>query len=150
ESAQSLLEFLNKILDLIRLDDFGIQENTFNIRSLLDNIAKLMHPSLTMKSLQLIIDCPDTIITTDQTRLECMLMNLTGNAIKFTQKGSITIRIKLTPSFYCEVEDTGIGIPEEKWETIFDKFYRLTSTYQEPKLSGIGLGLYISRVFARE
>lgn len=150
ESAESLLVFLNQTLEMLRIDKFGISKTSFNIHTLMNDILKLVKPSLELKSLKLTIDCPDTFIKTDHRRVECILMNLIGNAIKFTAEGNITVRVTVTPHFCCEVKDTGIGIPNDKLETIFDKFYRVVPTYQESKFSGVGLGLYVSRLFARE
>ena len=78
----------------------------------------------------------------DPTRLNQILLNLAGNAIKFTKKGSVNLSVNRKNEFLIyEVRDTGIGIPEDKFEEIFEHFSRLTPAY-EGLYEGAGLGLY--------
>jgi two-component system aerobic respiration control sensor histidine kinase ArcB len=150
ESAETLLKFLNQILEITRLENSSVRKTEFNLYELIHEIVKLMKPSSELKSIALRVDCPNEKIKTDKTRFECILLNLLGNAVKFTHQGSITIRAKTQPTLCIEVEDTGIGIPDDQFESIFDKFYRLLPTYKDSKFTGIGMGLYISRFLARE
>jgi CheY-like chemotaxis protein/HPt (histidine-containing phosphotransfer) domain-containing protein len=96
---------------------------------------------------------PATILT-DPARLRQLLMNLTANAIKFTESGSVTIRAAVAldgpePHFVCEVEDTGIGIAPEHMERIFSPFDQADNSITR-KYGGTGLGLTICRHIARE
>jgi signal transduction histidine kinase len=101
-------------------------------------------------------DCPSNLpeISTDGRKLKHILQNVINNAIKFTEKGSVTISAKISheaigngqQSVEFQVTDTGIGIPQEKLSMIFDKFKQGDSS--ETRLyGGVGLGLYIAKQF---
>ena len=155
-SADSLLRLLNDILDFSKIEagQLTLEDNDFSLRTLLDNIVSMMTHNAQKKglSLRLIYEdkgLPD-IVKGDDLRLRQILVNLVGNSIKFTEKGSVTIKICLgkkgTTDFEVlfTVQDTGIGIPAEKREDIFSSFSQ-ADTSSSRRFGGSGLGLTISK-----
>ena len=151
-NGKHLLCLINDILDLSKIEA-GRMEVTFGptrLFSLFHEVADLLQPQADAKNIQLKLDLPatDQIIETDDQKLRQVLINLAGNAIKFTREGSVTLR--LVPAEEAEggtilcVEDTGIGIPQDKQETIFEAFRQVDSSTTR-EFGGTGLGLTISR-----
>jgi PAS domain S-box-containing protein len=152
-SAENLLRIINEILDFSKIDagKMVIEEAPFDLKVLVDELVRSLQPSATKKGLALsaniAADVPLTL-SGDRVRLSQILVNLTSNAIKFTNFGSVVVNInaisrapeKVIMSF--EVADTGIGIPKEKIETVFDSFAQAHSNL---KYGGTGLGLTISK-----
>ncbi len=158
-SARSLLSIINDILDLSRIeaDKIRIESAPFSIRDTVQECLALFQPMVQEKSLTTNIvadpNLPDRLIG-DRNRFRQVLLNLVGNAVKFTQEGSVTIRLggsRLSDHAWevtCEVSDTGIGIPEALRNTIFDSFTQAENAYDK-RYQGAGLGLTISRRLAR-
>lgn len=158
-SAESLLSLINDILDLSKIESGKIEvENmNFNLRTIVDDVMDLLAYRAREKNLALgyVIDpkLPVEIIG-DPTRIKQILINLVGNAIKFTETGAITIRIteidnlaKIRKIRFA-VDDTGIGIPHEKQHKLFKAFTQAdTSTTRQ--FGGTGLGLTISKKLAQ-
>jgi len=151
-NGKHLLCLINDILDLSKIEA-GRMEVTFGptrLFSLFHEVADLLQPQADAKNIQLKLDLPaaDQVIETDDQKLRQVLINLAGNAIKFTRQGSVTLR--LVPAEAAEggtilcVEDTGIGIPQDKLETIFEAFRQVDSSTTR-EFGGTGLGLTISR-----
>ena len=160
QSSYSLLELLNDILDLNKIEAGKIELNPVSVRisSLLDEVKNLFRERLESKNLtlEIIIDksVPNAILI-DPLRLKQVLINLIGNAYKFTTEGGITIRIRnlsatkeVGQNIFLEfsVEDTGIGIPQEKLNLIFEAFTQAEKDTAQ-KFGGTGLGLTISKKF---
>lgn len=157
-SSQRLSALLNNILDLISADsinDLEINAQTINLLEHLNNIYQLELPSILAKKLQfnLIIDpaMPQFVIT-DSIKLESILLNLIGNAIKFTHEGYVELEVKLINFTNDEAEikfivsDTGIGIPEGQCSLVFERFFRANPAY-EGKYTGSGIGLYMVKKY---
>jgi len=155
-SAQALLTIINDVLDLSRLDaqKMTLSPETFDLKPCIQEPVRLLRPQARGKGLALklefIGDGPDRLYG-DDSRLRQILINLIGNAIKFTHTGGIAVRVMNRPDeaggsdLRIEVEDTGIGIPEDKQEQIFERFAQAdASTTRE--YGGTGLGLTISRM----
>jgi len=156
-SAESLLTILNDILDFSKIEAGQLQldKRPFNLHQLLETLLSIMYVQAVEKGLQMesikTSDVPEAVIG-DDLRLQQILLNLLGNAVKFTSKGKITLLVELadqeqkgaTPSLHFKVTDTGIGIAEEKLEDIFNSFEQADSSYSR-KYGGTGLGLAISR-----
>jgi len=160
EGGQSLLGLINDIMDLSKVEAGMLDINLENMvpTSIFDNLIALFTPIANEKGIQLLLDfdyvLPQTILT-DQQRLEQILKNFLSNAFKFTQEGSVTIRIKIDDSkesnnadmITFSVIDTGIGIKNTKQKAIFESFQQADgSTSRE--YGGTGLGLSISRELA--
>lgn len=155
ESSTTLLQIINNILDLSKIEagQMETRNEIVDLRKLLatiyDNSKVLIYKYA--KDLELKIDISDDIsnsIITDETKLNEILTNLVTNAIKFTEKGSITVECKKTDGNFLEfsITDTGKGIPEASMDKIFNMFHQLDN-HLENKTAGTGLGLAISRDF---
>ena len=156
-SADALLVIINDILDFSKVDagKIELEAEHFNLTAHLGEFAKSMALKAQEKGLELVLDlveCEQSNVIGDSGRLRQILTNLVGNAIKFTSSGEIIIRgklKKLTESevvFYCSVTDTGIGIPKDKMDMLFDSFSQVdASTTRE--YGGTGLGLSIAQRF---
>ncbi|MDA8162045.1 MAG: response regulator [Desulfobacteraceae bacterium] len=156
-NGENLLELINDILDLTRIES-GREEMRFTsvkTKDLLEKLSLSIAPLAQKKDLSFdmqLADCPETIIT-DQRRLNQILINLLGNAVKFTEKGGITLRCSKkieTDKDYAifEVADTGVGIPEGYEQLIFEPFKQVDGSYTR-KYGGTGLGLSISQKLAQ-
>ncbi|MDF2866743.1 MAG: luxQ [Gammaproteobacteria bacterium] len=149
-SAKRLLALLTDVLELSSLGSRPVRYTEFNIKDVVNEVSDLISAEIKMKHLKVMVDCPSTIITTDKHRVTRILLNLAGNAIKFTEKGCITIKVTTSPCLKLIVQDTGIGIPQDKLETIFEKFKKLLPSNQHANYQGTGLGLYIVKQFTEE
>lgn len=153
-SAAALLAIINDVLDLSRLDahKMEIHPVDFDLLACLSDTVRLIRPQANSKGLRLsletLTEVPE-IVHADDGRLRQILINLLGNAVKFTEHGNVCLRLSVEEAAIghtavIEVEDTGIGIPAEKIEHIFERFSQAeantTRTY-----GGTGLGLAISR-----
>ncbi|WP_250656077.1 response regulator [Alkalimarinus coralli] len=152
-SAQSLLALINDILDFSKVDAGKIELELmdFNLRALLGDFAEAMALKAQEKNIELVLDITNidqSSIKGDPGRLRQILTNIVGNAIKFTESGEVIIAagIKETASnkatFYCSIQDTGIGIPANKRATLFDPFTQVDASTTR-KYGGTGLGLSI-------
>jgi signal transduction histidine kinase/CheY-like chemotaxis protein/CHASE3 domain sensor protein len=157
-SGNGLLELIDEILDLSKIES-GKMELDYSFLSLNQLIAEMkmmFEPVAREKGVLLSFETdPETIseIETDRMRLEQVLKNLLSNAFKFTNSGSVTLRMKPGANsgnrfIVFEVADTGIGIPEDKQELIFEAFQQADGSTKR-KYGGTGLGLSISRELSR-
>jgi len=156
ESGSSLLTLIEDIMDVSKIEagQMKIKYKPFSVNTLLDQLYSMLlaNPLYLQKNTQhqkieLIYDKPDKDITimSDPDRLKQIFVNLIGNSLKFTQRGFVRFGYTFTKqkiTFY--VKDSGIGIPKDKTETIFDRFVQVDSTLAR-KYSGSGLGLAISK-----
>ncbi len=152
-SADQLLVIINDILDLSKIDEGKVvfEKIDFSLKTLIGNIIKLNLSKAIDKQIQLNFEFDESIpkkIIGDPTRLAQILNNLISNSIKFTEKGEVKLKIvqlKNTTEFtniHFLIKDSGIGIPEDKFEFIFEKFNQ-ASTETTRKFGGTGLGLSI-------
>ena len=155
QSANALLTLIDDILDFSKIEagKLAIEIVNFNLKEIMDGIIDTLAPKAFKKELELFYlieeDVPNHL-TGDPTRIRQILINLIGNAIKFTNKGKISVNIQIQKNtkndciLLFEVEDTGIGIPEDKIDKLFQAFSQVdTSTTR--KFGGTGLGLIISK-----
>ncbi len=159
QSGQAMLSLINSILDFSKIEAGHMELiiNDFNLRSELDKMADLMAMRAHDQNLEFSIHLPPeipTLLKGDADRLRQILINLAGNAIKFTEEGSINISASLQAEtdqqavLYFEVSDSGIGIPADKLETIFESFSQV-DTSRTRRYGGTGLGLAISKQFVK-
>jgi signal transduction histidine kinase/DNA-binding response OmpR family regulator len=159
-SADNLLGILNDILDFSKIEagQLLLSKKPFVLRQLMETVLSTMNVPALEKGLRLeFVETDDlpTVLVGDDLRLRQIFFNLVGNAIKFTDKGSVTIAIDRESGeptvtgcvLHCSVTDTGIGIPQDKQETIFNTFEQADGSYVR-KYGGTGLGLAISRQLA--
>ncbi len=152
-SANSLLDVINDILDLAKIESgrLDLKKEPFSLRECLDQLLRGFAAPAHAKSLELICsvapEIPEVLVG-DASRLRQVLVNLVGNALKFTQSGDIILRISpedlsdAQARLRFSVTDQGIGIPENKLETIFDSFEQVGNAPSN-ECAGTGLGLAI-------
>ncbi|MBT5459015.1 MAG: response regulator [Rhodospirillaceae bacterium] len=157
-SGDALMTLLNDILDLSKIEANAIdlENDTFDLRNVLDGVVTLMESRATDKGLTFDLEFDPELppcFVGDSTRIRQILFNLIGNAIKFTQSGGVRVRAFSAAvrgdehEIRFEIEDTGIGIPTEAHKTIFEKFTQAdTSTTRV--FGGTGLGLAICKKLA--
>lgn len=156
ESGRILLHILNDILDYSKIEagQLTIENVSFSVSSLVERLYNLLLPEAVNKGIEFVIDLdPDVpdILLGDPTRIQQILFNLIGNAIKFTQEGNVYIAIFGDPikgqsswKVRFEVSDTGIGIAADKKEKLFDAFAQAEQSTSR-QYGGTGLGLSISK-----
>lgn len=146
--SDSLVRLINELLDISRIESgkVSMQRSRQSLGPLIDNTRDLLLPQIKEKNISYVTDVPSSLpeVDIDPSQIERVLINLVGNAIKFTpENGSITIRA--TPersSLTVSVIDTGIGIKEEDIPNLFTEFYRTENAInQDIKGSGLGLAL---------
>ena len=154
-SAKNLLSIVNDILDFSKIEagKLTFQSLDFNLREVIYNLATGFEIKAREKGVQFISEIdeqiPDIVIG-DQYRLNQIITNLVGTAIKFTKRGSISLNLKLIAKntenvkIKFSVNDTGIGIAEDKLESIFNSFYQVDEP-ELAKINGSGLGLTITK-----
>lgn len=160
QSADALLEHLNEIFEFVQVESgqLPIIDTPFDLHQLLSDLSKMMLPIAKDKKIDFTItkdnQLPQFPIG-DRIRIQRILMNLVSNAIKFTPKGHVKVQAGVVensekvPLIYFKIEDTGIGIPQDKCDLIFERFHRLTPSYSGV-YSGKGLGLRIVKQFLDE
>ena len=155
-SADSLLVLINDVLDLARIEAGRLElfSTPFKIRALLERLQRELAFSANKKQLLLSIEVSPqvpSIIIGDEIRLWQVLMNLIGNAIKFTEQGEVSVAVEVDHGAECQsgmiglrfiVNDTGIGIPQDLHERIFDSFQQGDGSITK-RFGGTGLGLAI-------
>lgn len=152
-SGNYLLTFINEILEINRIESNNVQAESinFNLKLLLENIQNSLRELAIQNNNKYIIEIDETIpdhLLGDPTKLSQIFINLINNALKFTINGEVKVIAKLmsieeeTTSIYFKIVDTGIGIPEDKQETVFDSFSQ-GSIEINRKYGGTGLGLNI-------
>jgi signal transduction histidine kinase/ligand-binding sensor domain-containing protein/CheY-like chemotaxis protein len=157
-SGETLLSLINDILDFSRIESGKMDMDfaPFPLRETVEKVLDMLAFTAFNKGLELIYEFdPDVpeVINTDQARLKQVLVNLVGNAVKFTHDGDVRIIVKRKADtgthteLLFSVEDTGIGIPEEKLGNIFESFTQADSSTTR-KYGGTGLGLTICRRLA--
>ncbi|MBB3995670.1 signal transduction histidine kinase [Sulfitobacter undariae] len=148
ESGNLLLDVINDILEISHLEtgENELREERFHLQDVTEPIRKLMDTSASERNITLEIDAPNISLCGDPARLRQVLVNLVGNAMKFTDKGDVFLRIWVDhgTGVYFEVEDTGIGISEESIAKLFGEFVQV-DTSNTRRTGGTGLGLAICK-----
>jgi len=150
-NGRHLLRLINDVLDLSKIEAgrMELALGEYSVREIVDVVYASLRSLAAEKGLQFTIDVPDDLPVAygDNGRLTQCLMNLTGNAIKFTRKGAVEIGVQLVGSeLVYRVNDTGIGIPQEELENVFAEFRQVDATVTR-EFGGTGLGLSISKKF---
>lgn len=153
-AGNDLLSLINDILDLSKVEAgrLELRPEPVNVRAILKNLARIFEPIAKNRgldlSLEAVANSPEQL-ETDPQRLEQILKNLLSNALKFTEQGSVAVKVNAAAGGIAfEVRDTGIGIDADKHEIIFEAFRQADGTTNR-KYGGTGLGLSISRELAR-
>lgn len=152
-NSESLLELINDILDLSRVENDAVvaQREPVNLAMLIEEVLVLLRPGAAEKSIDLRLcgmDEVPEVVETDRLRLRQILINLVGNAIKFTHEGEVAVQPSWTQAgggtLTVEVRDTGVGMTSEQLERIFRPFEQADGSTTR-KYGGTGLGLAITR-----
>ncbi|PZD70904.1 Aerobic respiration control sensor protein ArcB [Acaryochloris thomasi RCC1774] len=165
-SGGHLLELINDILEMSKIEAgrVTLNEHSFDLHGLLDNLTQMLSLRAQTKGLKLVCDRKPNVpqyVRTEEGKLRQVLINLLGNAIKFTETGQVTLRVRvepqesenesengsLQPDLHFEVEDTGPGIDPEEVDQLFAAFAQTETGRQSQQ--GSGLGLPISRHFVQ-
>lgn len=148
-SGEHLLSLINDVLSISKIESgkVELQKTTFNLHNLLSDITSIFTSHSTGKGLEFESKIPVNLpqqVEGDEKKLKQVLINLLGNAVKFTSAGKITLQVSYKNSrIFFQVEDTGTGISKEEIDKLFGAFVQ-TSSGQQSK-EGTGLGLFISR-----
>lgn len=153
-SVESLLNIINDILDFSKITDNQLNLETvpFDLRQVMNDVVLLMRPTAAGQGVDLVFDYPEntrSYFLGDPTRVRQIVLNLVGNAIKFTDKGHVKLSAVIRESgsgnnISLTIEDTGIGIPEHRLGAVFDQFEQADNSTTR-QYGGTGLGLAISR-----
>lgn len=157
KSSEALLEIINDILDISKIESgaLSLENVNFSLYSVVEDITDFMMFKTQEQGIELLVEFENVpnYYVGDVGRVRQILLNLISNAIKFTNKGYVVLRISSTDlgdraSLLMQVEDTGIGIPESKYESIFNKFAQAEESTTR-KYGGTGLGLPICKSLAQ-
>lgn len=154
-AGESLLEILNEILDLskIEADRIELEKIEFNIAEVVEKVSRMLSVRVFDKNLEYLVSMDPQIpylVYGDPMRLRQILINLLSNALKFTEEGEVKLSLSLMhkmgpyAQIKFEIEDTGIGIPEDKQDKLFQNFSQMDVSTTR-KYGGTGLGLAISK-----
>jgi len=155
KSSSTLLYIINDILDLSKIEagKMSLEAIDFSVSDVLNQVKDTLNYRAEEKGLSIIIDKAEDmedVVVGDPHRLNQILMNLGGNAVKFTEKGSIELKVENEKmkdgkvSLKFSITDTGIGIPKDKMQTLFQDFTQVNSS-DTRNYGGTGLGLSISK-----
>ena len=149
-SANVLLQLANDILDYTKIHsgDLKIENIPFDVVDLTEHVVDLVSIEAINKGLEIVTDIDTTfpkIIMGDPTRLQQVILNLVKNAVKFTEKGYVVVRVyNKKEKLFFEVIDSGIGVPKEKQDLVFENFYQVDASTTR-KYGGSGMGLAICK-----
>lgn len=159
ESGKQLLQLLNSVLEVVSddsLKEHELNKEVIDLRDSIEGLAHLVLPTVKMKKINLYLkldsSLPEKVIT-DAAKLHRILLNLLGNAIKFTETGSVIVAVKQIAGDkdYVQIQfsitDTGIGIANEDQTRVFERFFRVNPSYRGA-YGGYGVGLHIAQNFA--
>ncbi len=150
QAIDSMTRLLNGLLDVSRLESGAIDPQLGDVRleQVLNELRAQFEPLVRARGLSLQVTTADVVLHTDRTLFTQLLENLLGNAVKYTDSGNIALTCELTAeALHIDIEDTGIGIPQDKIEHIFDEYYQVDSS--GTRRAGVGLGLAIVREVSR-
>jgi len=151
ESVRSMDEILSSLIDINRLEKGAIQPivRDFPLRDILSRLRSELGYAAASKALVLDVEDSAEIVSSDAMLLPVILRNLIGNAIKYTAFGTVRLRVRPTAlQIAIDVTDTGVGIPPENLQRIFDAFYQIDNPSRDQR-RGVGLGLSIVQTLCR-
>lgn len=148
-SGKRLADLVNDILDfsLLKRDQVQVEPKLLHLRDVVDTVVVMSRPLAGKKELDIsnAVDKELPTVMADENRLQQILYNILGNAIKYTDSGSVTVSAEWTENaVWVHVKDSGVGIAQDKLETIFESFEQVES-HEDRKLGGTGLGLAVTK-----
>lgn len=150
KNGQHLLHLINDVLDMAKIESGTLSLNIekFNLQEVVEEAVSIAQPLAGEKALEIVIEAEsghEVEVNADRIRLRQVLINIVNNAVKFTEKGRISVRaVREANNVLITVKDTGIGIPPSHLESIFQEFTQVDSSTTR-RAGGTGLGLPISR-----
>ncbi len=155
QSSSGLIKIISHVLDISKIEagQMDVRESAIDLRSMCSNLFHIFRPTAEQNGIRLQCNCQDNTpqyVVGDEGLIEQVLVNLIGNALKFTHHGSVSLNIECHATdekeaeLYFQVIDTGIGIEKEKQSTIFEKFTQVDGSNKR-RYGGTGLGLAICR-----
>lgn len=155
-SGEHLLALINNVLEMSKIEAgrITLNEQGIDIHPVMKSLQEMFQVRTSAKGLQMLVELPPDVpryLKTDEGKLRQVLINLLGNAVKFTKEGGIALRVaytKTTSKLTFEIEDTGEGIAPDEIEKVFDAFVQTTSG-KKTQQEGTGLGLPLSQQFVR-
>lgn len=159
QSAESLLELVNDLLDLAKIEagKMELRAARFTVEELMSGLRGMFRPMVADRDVELVfaVDCPEVVMNTDAAKLSQVLRNLISNALKFTERGEVRVGAMVAGAAAAAggdgvvftISDTGIGISPEGQKRLFQDFAQLRDEYKRG-IQGTGLGLSISRQLA--
>jgi two-component system aerobic respiration control sensor histidine kinase ArcB len=151
-TAKAFLKLVDQVMEVSLLDLKKKQIKEFDLHELIHETKDFFIAEANAKNITLVINCPIVRMKSDKEKVGKILLNLLSNAIKFTGRdGQIILDVKVSA---CKIEilvsDTGIGVPKDKQNLIFEKFVRLSRSYEQKDFTGSGVGLYVAKKLAQE
>ena len=157
DAGEHLLLLVNDLLDIAKLESgkFDFNPAPLDLRKLIEETAIMLSPQVNSKKLELRVDYPvdlPHLVMADSKAIRQILLNLVGNALKFTHEGHIEIQVECLEQntkkakLKISVKDTGIGIPKDKLDSVFERFNQVDNS-RTRKYGGTGLGLTISKLY---
>lgn len=155
QSSSGLLKIISHVLDISKIEagQMDIRESVIDLQSLCDSLFYMFRPTADQNGVRFTCECQDNVppyVMGDEGLLEQVLVNLLGNALKFTHNGSVSLNIECHnkhatgAELYFQVVDTGVGIDQKKQATIFEKFTQVDGANKR-RYGGTGLGLAICK-----
>jgi PAS domain S-box-containing protein len=155
-NSENLLRLIDDVLDLSKIEAnrMDIEQIPYDLRALVEEVAEALYVRAMMKDVDLVVDVDPHLpaeVVGDPKRMRQVLLNLAGNAVKFTEKGFVSIAVEVEDwkpgdrlNLAIAVRDSGIGIPRDKQSDLFTRFYQAEGSTTR-RFGGTGLGLNISR-----
>ncbi|HFE36977.1 MAG TPA: response regulator [Gammaproteobacteria bacterium] len=148
QSGKHLINIVNEVLDFSKVEagKLQLEVRTFNLNVLLKNVVEMMAQQAQQKNIELMLKIPENLpacVLGDELRIKQVLINLLGNAVKFTENGEVSLAVSYEAGqLVFQISDTGIGIPQSEISQLFNPFHQADSSTTR-KFGGTGLGLSI-------
>lgn len=151
QSSKRLLSFMCDICQLSELNHLPLDYETFDIAEIADNVLLFLDGTVKSRGLDVTKQYEgDTVFCSNLFRIKHILLNLLGNAIKFTEKGWVSLSIKIASNLIITVCDSGIGIDREYHKKIFEECFKAKPSYKNSDYAGVGKGLYLVKNYVKD
>ena len=150
-SSERLLSFMEDINQISQVGHVPLTYESFDISDIADDTVLFLKAAIKSKGLRLIKQYGKKIIHSNLFRIKHILLNLLGNAVKFTKRGEILLAINTTLDYLeITVQDTGLGIDKKYHEKIFEECFKVKPSYENNDYVGVGKGLYLVKNYVQE
>ncbi len=149
-SSTRLLNFMSDISQISQVGHLPLDYKIFDIIQMADDILLFLEATVKSKGLDVIRHYDGEMVCSNPFRIKHILLNLLGNAIKFTEKGGISLSIKTASNLVITVCDSGIGIDKDYHEKIFEECFKAKPSYKNSDYAGVGKGLYLVKNYVKD